>query len=425
MKIIYLHQYFTRPDMSGGTRSFEMARRFVAAGHEVDIITSCQAPDRGSRDWRHYTIDGIDVHEFPVPYSNKMRFWRRLSAFVTFATKASFKAGKLGGDVVFATSTPLTIAIPGAWAARKLKVPMVFEVRDLWPELPIAIGALKNPLLKWLAHKLERFAYSNAARVVALSPGMAEGVAATGYPTERIAVIPNSSDIVQFQNPASSATETRDRLGIPRDGALVVYAGTIGEINGVTYLCRVAEAMQAIDPSVHFLIVGDGKDRLLVEVTASGLNLLNKTVHVRDPIAKSEMPDVLAAATVCTSLFVDLEEMWNNSANKFFDGLAAGKPIAINYGGWQADLLRRSGAGIVLDPRHPDKAATRLACFIRDARGLENAATASLDLAKSRFDRDELAESLIQTLADAVAERQAPYAATVTAEAPHLGDHQC
>lgn len=411
--------------MSGGTRSYEMARRFVAAGHEVDIITSRQAPDSESRDWRHYTIDGIDVHEYPVPYSNKMRFWRRVSAFVAFAVKASFKAGKLGGDVVFATSTPLTIAIPGVWAARKLKVPMVFEVRDLWPELPIAIGALRNPVLKWLAHKLERFAYSNAARVVALSPGMATGVAATGYPPDRIAVIPNSSDIAQFQCPTAPVAETRERLGIPRDGALVVYAGTIGEINGVTYLCRVAEAMQKIEPSVHFLIVGDGKDRLLVEVTASGLNLLNKTVHVRDPVAKNEMPDVLSAATICTSLFVDLEEMWNNSANKFFDGLAAGKPIAINYGGWQAELLRETGAGIVLDPSRPEKAAMRLACFIRDASGLENAATASLELAKRRFNRDELAEALLQTLTDAVSERQAAYPVAVTAEAQRLGDHQC
>lgn len=411
--------------MSGGTRSYEMARRFVAAGHEVDIITSRQAPDSESRDWRHYTIDGIDVHEYPVPYSNKMRFWRRVSAFVAFAVKAAFKAGKLGGDVVFATSTPLTIAIPGVWAARKLKVPMVFEVRDLWPELPIAIGALRNPVLKWLAHKLERFAYSNAARVVALSPGMATGVAATGYPPDRIAVIPNSSDIAQFQCPTAPVAETRERLGIPRDGALVVYAGTIGEINGVTYLCRVAEAMQKIEPSVHFLIVGDGKDRLLVEVTASGLNLLNKTVHVRDPVAKNEMPDVLSAATICTSLFVDLEEMWNNSANKFFDGLAAGKPIAINYGGWQAELLRETGAGIVLDPSRPEKAAMRLACFIRDASGLENAATASLELAKRRFNRDELAAALLQTLTDAVSERQAAYPAAVTAEAQRLGDHQC
>ena len=425
MKIIYLHQYFTMPDMSGGTRSYEMARRFVAAGHEVNIITSCQAPDNESRAWRHYTIDGIDVHEFPVPYSNKMLFWRRVSAFVSFAVKASFKAGKLGGDVVFATSTPLTIAIPGVWAARKLKVPMVFEVRDLWPELPIAIGALRNPVLKWLARKLERFAYSNAARVIALSPGMAEGVAATGYPIDRIAVIPNSSDIEQFQSPKSSATETRDRLNIPRDGPLIVYAGTIGEINGVTYLCRVAEAMQKIDPSVQFLIVGDGKDRLLVEVTASGLNLLNKTVHVRDPIAKNEMPDVLAASTICTSLFVDLEEMWNNSANKFFDGLAAGKPIAINYGGWQAELLRDFGAGIVLDPCQPDKAATRLACFIQDPMRLANAAKASLELANGRFDRDQLAETLVQTLAEAVAERQETCSTAVTTEAPRLGDHQC
>lgn len=423
MKVIYLHQYFTRPDMSGGTRSYEMARRFVAAGHEVDIITSCQAADSESCDWRHYNIDGISVHEVPVAYSNKMSFWRRLCAFVAFAAKASFKAGRLGGDVVFATSTPLTIAIPGVWASRRLKVPMVFEVRDLWPELPIAIGALRNPVLIWMARELERFAYRNADHVIALSPGMAAGVADTGYPADQITVVPNSSDIELFRDPSASAAESRDRLGIPQEGPLVVYAGTIGEINGVTYLCRVAEAMREIDPTVQFLIIGDGKDRLLVEVTASGLELLDRTVHVRDPMAKSDMPGVLAAASVCTSLFVDLEEMWNNSANKFFDGLAAARPIAINYGGWQAELLRNSGAGIVLDPSNPAKAATRLACLLQDPERLESAARASFGLATSQFDRDRLAEKLLQSMLSVVAERSHPSAPAEEEPRP-LGDGQ-
>ena len=392
--------------MSGGTRSYEMARRFVARGHEVDIITSCVDPDGGGAGWRQYEIDGINVHEYPVAYSNKMNFWRRIRAFCAFAIKASGRAATIGGDVVFATSTPLTIAIPGVWAARRLKVPMVFEVRDLWPELPIAIGALRNPLLIGLARLLERFAYSNAERVVALSPGMADGVAATGFPESRLSIIPNSSDINLFQNPTATARETRERLGLPSSGSLVVYAGTLGEINGVSYLCRLAAAMQEIDTSVNFLIVGDGKDRLLVEVTASGLGLLNETVHIRDPISKSDMPNVLAAATVCTSLFVDLEEMWHNSANKFFDTLAAGKPVAINYGGWQAQLIRDTGAGIVLDPCDPEKAATRLACLLRDGDGLDRAGAAALQLARDRFDRDELAGKLLEQLTIAVNDYQ-------------------
>ena len=195
MKIIYLHQYFNTLEMSGGTRSYEMARRLAAAGHEVHMVTSWRSDDGRSPEWFVTDESGIKTHWLPVPYSNHMSYRERISAFFRFAFLAMSKAKELGGDVIFATSTPLTIAIPAVFASRKKKIPMVFEVRDLWPELPIAMGALRNPVLQWLAHRLERWAYKNAEAVVALSPGMKYGVVNTGYPANRVAVIPNSSDL--------------------------------------------------------------------------------------------------------------------------------------------------------------------------------------------------------------------------------------
>ena len=148
MKIIYLHQYFNTPQMSGGTRSYEMARRFVAAGHEVHMITSHREESDDFSEWLEEIIDGIHVHWLSVPYSNNMGFKARVLAFLKFAVASGVKARKVGGDVIFATSTPLTIALPAIYAAKRLKKPMVFEVRDLWPELPIEVSALKNPFLK-------------------------------------------------------------------------------------------------------------------------------------------------------------------------------------------------------------------------------------------------------------------------------------
>ena len=204
MKILYLPQYCTTPAMSGGTRSYEMAKRLVAAGHEVHVITTWRGASE-RRDWWVEDIDGIQVHWLPVPYSNAMGFARRLKAFFHFAARSARRAVTIGGDVVFATSTPLTIALPAVAAARKLKRPMVFEVRDLWPLLPIAIGALRSPVTIALARWLERFAYRNADRIVALSPGMAEGVVATGYDPARVHVIPNSCDLDLFQPDAAAA----------------------------------------------------------------------------------------------------------------------------------------------------------------------------------------------------------------------------
>ncbi|WP_018880505.1 glycosyltransferase [Thioalkalivibrio sp. ALE30] len=179
MRITYLHQYFNTPEMAGGTRSYEMARRLVAMGHEVNMVTSWR--EEGSeRDWYETDEAGIRVHWLPVPYSNQMSYRERIQAFFRFAWKASRKAASLPADVVFATSTPLTIALPGAYAARRQKVPMVFEVRDLWPELPIAMGALNNPVLRWGAHKLEGFAYSRAQAVVGLPLGVQDWVERSG-----------------------------------------------------------------------------------------------------------------------------------------------------------------------------------------------------------------------------------------------------
>lgn len=148
MKILYLHQYFTTPSMAGGTRSYEMARRLVAWGHEVHMITT----DREGifdpkQKWYETDEAGIHVHWTPIPYSNKMSYGQRIKAFFAFSWRAARKAAKIGGDVVFATSTPLTIAIPGVYASKRLKIPMVFEVRDLWPELPIAIGSSKKSFI--------------------------------------------------------------------------------------------------------------------------------------------------------------------------------------------------------------------------------------------------------------------------------------
>src|SRR5690554_1131687 len=168
MKIIYLHQYFNTPQMSGGTRSYEMARRMVAAGHEVHMLTSYRDSDALERGWFHSEESGIQVHWYPVPYSNHMGFMQRVKAFLAFALAARKKAIELEGDIIFATSTLLTIALPAVAASRKKKVPLVVEVRDLWPEMPIAMGAIKSPVLRYLAHKLARWAYRNSAAVVAL-----------------------------------------------------------------------------------------------------------------------------------------------------------------------------------------------------------------------------------------------------------------
>jgi glycosyltransferase involved in cell wall biosynthesis len=394
--------------MSGGTRSFEMARRIVDAGHTVHMITSDRRePRNDATGWQVTIENGIETHWVATPYSNRMGYTRRLSAFAHFAVAAARRAAALEVDVIFASSTPLTIALPAIYATWRRGVPMVFEVRDLWPEMPIAVGALRHPLAIAAARWLERTAYRHSTHIIALSPGMRDGVLAAGVPAERVSVIPNSCDSALFNVgdlPGRRFREARAWLG---SRPLVIYTGTLGALNGVGYLARVAAATRAIAPDVRFLVVGAGREWESVRQTADQLGVLGQTFFMQESLPKRDIPACLSAADVASSLFVDLKPMWVNSANKFFDALAARRPIMINHEGWQADLLRRSGAGIVVPPNDPVAAAHALAELLADRDRLARARAAAGILATEMFDRDQLARQLLDVLERAVRERVA------------------
>jgi glycosyltransferase involved in cell wall biosynthesis len=391
MRIVYLHQYYVTPRQPGGTRSYEMARRLARNGHEVHVVTTDTLAPRAALSWRTTVENGVHVHRLPVPYRNAMSYRRRMWSFAHYALGSARLATRLHPDVVLATSTPLTVAIPGVVAARTRRVPFVFEVRDLWPELPIEIGALRNPVARWLAFALARTAYRNAAHVIALSPGMAEGVAAQGYPPERITVIPNGCDTEVFTVPDDEARSFRAELPWLGDRPLITYAGTFGVVNGLDHLVRIAARMLEIDPEVRFLLVGDGRTYEDVREFAGRLGVLDRNLFLMTGVPKSAMPRILAASTVVTSLFLPLDGMRHNSANKFFDGLAAGRPVAVNYGGWHADLLTEHGAGLVLDPADAELGAQALARVVHDDAWLAAAGASARALADREFSRDLLA----------------------------------
>jgi glycosyltransferase involved in cell wall biosynthesis len=401
MRITYLHQYFNTPSMSGGTRSYEMARRLVAKGHEVNMITSWRE-DGGRKGWFETNEAGIRVNWLPVQYSNQMSYAERIKSFFRFAFVASNKAASLPADVIFATSTPLTIAFPGAYASLRKRVPMVFEVRDLWPELPIAMGALPNPVLRFGAKWLEKFAYGRSARVVALSPGMKEGVVRAGFPSERISVIPNSADLDLFDPTLSDFSSFRSGHPEIGDSPLIVYTGTMGRANGVDYLVRIAASSRSQGSPLQFVVVGQGSEEKKISAMAKELGVLGENFFMYPAVPKDKVPEIFAAADVTLSLMIDLKELWNNSANKFFDSLASGTPIAINYQGWQAELLEETRAGLVLPPNDSEEAARRLADFVVDAQRLQEGGKAARRLAEERFSRDMLCDQLEQVLLSAV-----------------------
>ena len=378
--------------MPGGTRSFEMAKRLVEFGNEVNMVTT-RRDGHASKQWQVTDEQGIKVHWLSIPYNNSMNYNERIKAFLQFATRSAAYASRLCGDILFATSTPLTIALPGVYISKKKRIPMVFEVRDLWPEIPIALGAIKGPLV-YPAMWLEKFAYRNSKMIVALSPGMKEGIMRTGFSPERIHVIPNSADLDMFNVPESQGIGFRNQFRWLGSRPLIVYTGAFGKINGVDYLVDLAAVFLSKQPEICFLAVGEGSEKEKILSRAKERGVLEKNFYMLSPIPKKNMPAVLSAADMTTSLCIDMPQLWANSANKFFDALASGTPIAINYNGWQAELIHKSGSGIVLDHYNLEIASEQLLAILKNETKLKAASIAARQLAKDQFSRDALAKRL-------------------------------
>jgi glycosyltransferase involved in cell wall biosynthesis len=391
--------------MSGGTRSYEFARRLVAQGHEVSIVTADPAPNTSTpTGWRQSTEAGIEVHWISVPYDNSMSFWRRLLAFTRFLLAASRKAAILPQDVVLATSTPLTVSIPGAWSAYRNKVPFVLEVRDLWPTVPIALGVLRSWPLRKLALALEKWSYRRADRIIALSPDMAAGVREVRGDVP-LSVIPNASDRDLFSVVSLQDDDLAADYPWLEGRPVVLYAGAFGRVNGVGYLVEVAAELATRVPEAVFVLVGGGAEFQAVRELARKRGVLNTNCLVLDRVPKNQVVAWFRRATIATSTVIDVPELAGNSANKVFDAFAAGRPVAINHGGWLADVLQRTGAGLVLPSADPAVAAVMLASFLASEDRIASARKEAQRLALESFDRDQLAKEFEGVLRAAVADR--------------------
>jgi glycosyltransferase involved in cell wall biosynthesis len=409
VRVLYIHQFFATRDSSLGLiRSYEFSRRMLAEGHDVVMVTSSsRLPDEYSRRlFVHGRIDGIDVHAVRVGYSNYMGYARRIASFIAFTLGATWLALRSPRpDVVFATSTPLTTGIPGMVAARLRGVPFVFEVRDLWPEAAIQMGALQRTSLAGRAAKaLERLLYRASAQVIALSPGMADGVIAEGVPPERVHVVPNSADLDIF-SPGPKDTALVKRFGLA--GRFVVgYAGALGPSNAVEdsvpAAARLLRARKRSD--IVFLIAGDGRclPGLRATVERDGLD----NVVLAGTVPKREVPRITATSDVLLTLFADRPILATNSPNKFFDGLASGRPMIVNSPGWTRELVEENECGLYVPACDPAALADAIETLADDPALCAQMGENARALAEREFSRDLLAHRLIGLLEETARTRR-------------------
>lgn len=400
MRLLYFHQHFATPKGSSGTRSYEFARALIARGHQVTMVcgshqlSGLELPYDARRNWCRGEVDGIDVISLPLAYSNRDSLLRRAWTFLRFALRSVRLALTLDCDLVFATSTPITAVIPGLAAKWLRGKPFVFEVRDLWPELPRALG-LRNPFVLGSMSLLEFLGYRSADACIGLSPGIVEGIRARADERLPIAMIPNGSDLEVF-HPAKRAQLTLP--GIGPDDFVAGFTGAHGVANGLDALLDVAvELRRRGDPRVKLAFIGDGKEKERLSARAAELGLTNCLFF--PPVPKSELGGITASLDCGLMVLKDIPAFYRGtSPNKFFDYIAAGIPVVNNYPGWLAGLITEHRCGIVVPPGNVAAFADALQCLAADAAERRAMGAAARLLAEKEFARPLLAHRFIATL---------------------------
>ncbi len=400
MRILYIIQYFATLESSVSTRSFELARTFREKGWDVDVLTSPVLLDsKSKRNVKEGTleIEGINLRLAKLKYSQKMSLPRRSISFFWFLIQSIVLGfGLPKPDVIYASSTPLTVIVPGIilswWHGR----PLVFEIRDLWPEQVAGLGLIRNRALIWGLMRLARLGYKRSRLVVALSPGMRGGVIAHGVDPDKVKVISNCSDNHVF-NPDFDGASFRKRNDLG-DAFIVMYAGAMGTIHGLDYLIDAAKITWDADKAVRFVLIGDGPAKEKLKESTRDFKLENVTFI--DPLPKSAMPEALAAADLCASTVINNKTMEINSANKFFDYLAAGRPVILNYGGWQREILENNEAGVSACAGDPDDFARLVRELKNDPARRKRMSQNARKLAEREYDRKLLMERLFSMVSD-------------------------
>lgn len=401
MKILYFHQYFSTPAGSSGMRSYEFSKAMVAKGHKVTIV--CGRYDGSvtglehipfKRSMRRGNIDGIDVIELLLSYSNKMNFLQRTLVFLRYAFSAIGIVLFTRYDIVFATTTPLTAGIPGIVARWIRRKPFVFEVRDLWPELPKAMGVIKNPFVLLSMSLLETVTYHSSHALIGLSPGIVDGIIKKGIPKENVTLIPNGCDSGIFK-PISKAG--RDIDGITASDFVAIFTGTHGIANGLDAVLDAAKVLKKLNRSdIKLLMVGSGRMKPSLQDRAKNEALDN--CLFLNPVPKAKIAELTGKCNVGLMILANVPAFYyGTSPNKFFDYIACGLPILNNYPGWIADMIKEYECGMVVPPEDPEVFASALISLADDPDKTYEMGKKSLSLAK-HFDRSILAQQFTTTI---------------------------
>lgn len=350
--------------------------------------------EMGKGGTQHQNIEGIEVIIVGTKYGNKMPFWKRIYSFIVFIFFSIVAGLKVKGvDVIFATSTPLTIGIPAMILKFLKRVPYVFEVRDEWPRIPIEMGLIRNRFLIRLLYILERMIYQKASAIVALSPGMAQGVRSVIGESKPITMVSNSSDLDTF-TPNVDGSRIRSDRGW-HDKFVLLHFGAMGRANGLDFVVKVADRLRN-ESQIKFILVGGGSERDRITKQTQKLHLSN--IEIIPPQPKTVLPEYVAACDVSMVIFASYPILEHNSANKLFDSLSAGKPVLLNYGGWHREVIEEAKAGLGCKQCDLNEFVENVLRLFGCRESLDAMGNNARKLAETHFSRDLLALKVLEAI---------------------------
>jgi glycosyltransferase involved in cell wall biosynthesis len=399
MHVLLIHQAFAGPNEPGGTRHWELACRALKKGHRFTVIASDTSYLTGKAAEGAAEADqpGLEVVRIRTLRTLHRSFAWRVIAFLGFMLSSTVRAISITKvDLVFGTCPPIFQAF-SAWVAAAVKrVPFVLEIRDLWPEFAVDMGALRNPVLIGLARWLESFLYWRADLLVVNSPAYRDYLLRKGISEGKVRFVPNGVDVSMFE-PTARGESFRKVWGC--DGKVVaLYAGALGPANDIPTLLAAAELLRE-EPGVSFVLVGDGKDRPKLEESARAKGLTN--VHFAGTLPKRRMAEALAACDMGVAILRDIPMFRTTYPNKVFDYMAAGRPTVLAIDGVIRDVVEEAVGGIFVPPGRPWSLAEAVMKLAKEPETRRRMGASARSFVEARFNRDDQAELFVLSLEDA------------------------
>ena len=395
MHIAVFSQYHTNPDCPATSRHYTLLAH-IAKMHRVTLLTTSAWKGQRLTQEFPWVPAGVEIREAKVLYNNKMGPARRALSFAHYAAWAISEGLRIEKpDVIWGISTPLTAAWAAAQVARLRKVPWVFEVQDLWPAFPIAMGAVPFALARQQLYQLEKRLYNSARHILPLSPDMTRYVLGLGTESEKVTTVLNGTDL-ELAERATPATVTELRYEQGLVGKRVIlYAGTFGRANDIPTLLAAAETMAAVEPETVWLFLGHGFYEPSIAAAAARWPGRIRLVGGQ---ARHEVFRWFALADVSIVSFLGLPVLDSNSPAKLYDSLVVGTPVIVTNRGWTKALVEHHSCGWYVPAGDASTLVAQLSWLLLQPELIVAAGARGQQMAAAEFDRQHLAAQVQRVL---------------------------